>query len=366
MGQLGYEYQFRIYVSILTRLGDNVVVHVTNNMKDNGTSVHWHGMRQLNTNQYDGVPGVTQCPIAPGQSFTYKFQAIQYGSSWYHSHFSLQYTDGLYGALVVNGPASENYDEDLGMLFLSDWSHRPIASMWELVRAKGAPSLENGLINGTNTYDCSKSTDPKCTGKGKKFETVFKPGRKYRIGLVNVATNGHFQFSIDQHKLTVIAADLVPIVPYQADSVIINMGQRYDFVVEATAESGDYWLRAGWLAQCTPNNNPDDITGIVRYNAESTANPTSTGITLGDSCDDEPVSNLVPRLALDVGHPDTIVNAEVGVAFSNYLHWTINGSSLMLNWSNPTNMRVYNRETLFPTDLNILQVEASILPIRLF
>lgn len=48
----------------------------------------------------DGVNGVTECPIAPGDNFTYTFRAMQYGSSWYHSHYSVQYADGLHGPLV--------------------------------------------------------------------------------------------------------------------------------------------------------------------------------------------------------------------------------------------------------------------------
>ena len=48
----------------------------------------------------DGVNGITQCPIAPGQSFTYNWTALQYGSSWYHSHYSVQYADGALGPLV--------------------------------------------------------------------------------------------------------------------------------------------------------------------------------------------------------------------------------------------------------------------------
>jgi FtsP/CotA-like multicopper oxidase with cupredoxin domain len=348
-----------MHTKILTRLGDNLVVHVTNNMKDNGTSVHWHGVRQLNANEFDGVPGVTQCPIAPGQTFTYRFQATQYGSTWYHSHFSLQYADGLYGSLVINGPATADYDEDLGTLFLSDWAHEPVAEMWELTRKKGAPSLQNGLINGTNTFDCSKSPDPSCIGNGTKFETVFERGRKYRIGLINAATNGHFQFSIDGHNITVIANDLVPIVPYETQSVLINIGQRYDIVVEANAEPGDYWLRGGWQSECSANDNPDNITGIVRYDANSTALPTTIGIKVGDHCGDEPLESLVPYLALDVGSHDTIIEEEIGIAINGYLLWTINSSSLYLNWSDPTSMRVYNHENIFPTDYNILSVEAS-------
>lgn len=70
--------------------GDEVEVTVTNDLDCNGTTVHWHGIRQLNNVENDGVNAVTQCPIAPGHSYTYKFKAAQYGTSWYHSHYSLQ------------------------------------------------------------------------------------------------------------------------------------------------------------------------------------------------------------------------------------------------------------------------------------
>lgn len=80
--------------------GDTVNVTVINNMKHNGTSIHWHGIRQNQTSHMDGVNGVTQCPISPGDSYTYSFRAVQYGSSWYHSHYSVQYADGLVGPLV--------------------------------------------------------------------------------------------------------------------------------------------------------------------------------------------------------------------------------------------------------------------------
>lgn len=70
--------------------GDDIVIHVTNKIQDNGTTIHWHGIRQLNSNHMDGVNGVTQCPIAPDDTFTYKFKAMQYGHTWYHSHYSSQ------------------------------------------------------------------------------------------------------------------------------------------------------------------------------------------------------------------------------------------------------------------------------------
>lgn len=78
--------------------GDKLSITIKNTLKGNhtaenpgnGTSIHWHGFRQLNTGHMDGVNAVTQCPIAPGEQFTYVFNATQYGTSWYHSHYSLQ------------------------------------------------------------------------------------------------------------------------------------------------------------------------------------------------------------------------------------------------------------------------------------
>lgn len=70
--------------------GDTIEITVKNKLTTNGTTIHWHGIRQLHSTEMDGVNGVTQCPIAPGESFTYRFKALQYGTSWYHSHYSLQ------------------------------------------------------------------------------------------------------------------------------------------------------------------------------------------------------------------------------------------------------------------------------------
>lgn len=61
--------------------GDWIEVTVHNNL-DDGTSMHWHGLLQKETPWMDGVPGVGQCPIAPGSSFTYRFRADLYGTSW--------------------------------------------------------------------------------------------------------------------------------------------------------------------------------------------------------------------------------------------------------------------------------------------
>lgn len=62
--------------------GDNLVINVKNSMQHNGTSMHWHGVRQYHSPGSDGVNGITECAVAPGDSKTYSFQVTQFGTSW--------------------------------------------------------------------------------------------------------------------------------------------------------------------------------------------------------------------------------------------------------------------------------------------
>lgn len=312
--------------------GDTLTVHVTNNLPDNGTSVHWHGIRQLNSSEMDGVPGVTQCPIAPGDTMTYSFRLLQYGTTWYHSHFTLQYADGIFGPLVINGPASANYDEDLGTLVLQDWSHIPAFTRWG-GNPGGNPTLENIALNGTNTY-----TD-QTTGvtTGSKMEVVVEQGKTYRLRLINVAIDGGFNFHIDGHNITVIATDLVPVNPYETDQVAVHIGQRYDIIFTANAESGDYWIRSGWNTNCHAIGNSNDIavngTGILRYDSSSTADPTTQdALTVVPPCFDENVASLSPVVGIDVTNLVEVVDEvlNIDVATKSYLTWTFNTSSLWL------------------------------------
>lgn len=104
-----------------------LVVHVRNSLQSNGTGLHFHGIRQNWTDAMDGVPSITQCPIAPGDVYTYRWRAVEYGTGWYHSHFYVQAWDGVFGGIIINGPATANYDVDLGHVFLNDWYHVSIS-----------------------------------------------------------------------------------------------------------------------------------------------------------------------------------------------------------------------------------------------
>lgn len=86
--------------TIRARQGDTIRVHFRNELPQ-PTTVHWHGIRL--PNEMDGVPGVTQPSIAPGESFVYEFLARDPGTFWYHPHVrgSEQLGRGLYGLLII-------------------------------------------------------------------------------------------------------------------------------------------------------------------------------------------------------------------------------------------------------------------------
>jgi FtsP/CotA-like multicopper oxidase with cupredoxin domain len=88
--------------------GSTVVVRVTNDIQL-PTTVHWHGIRI--DNRFDGVPGLTQDPIGPGESFTYEIRVPDAGMFWYHPHVreDVQQDLGLYGNLLVVPSDPEYY-----------------------------------------------------------------------------------------------------------------------------------------------------------------------------------------------------------------------------------------------------------------
>jgi iron transport multicopper oxidase len=104
-------------------VGDTLSVTVHNNLPDQSTSLHFHGMWQKGSQTYDGAGQVTQCPIQPGNSFTYTFTANPAGTHWYHSHVGGQYPDGLRGKMIVHDKAWESslkIDQQM-YLSMSDW-----------------------------------------------------------------------------------------------------------------------------------------------------------------------------------------------------------------------------------------------------
>ncbi|CAG8187589.1 unnamed protein product [Penicillium olsonii] len=323
--------------------GDEVVVHLTNSLPDslqNGTSIHFHGIRQFWTNQNDGVVSITQCPLAPNNTITYKWRAMQYGTTWYHSHIGLQAWEGLFGGIIIHGPASANYDEDKGVIIMNDWDLNTVDQLFMSAQTDGPPTLDSGLINGTNVF----GYDGNLNQTGTRFNTSFTAGTSYRLRLVNAACDTHYKFSIDNHTMTVIANDLVPIEPYKTTVLNIAMGQRYDVIVKADQVSvaKNFWLRTIPQNACSENANPKNIKGIVYY-GDSPSTPSTIGYSYTDSCDDEAMSDLVPIVS------ETVSNAfynksepvSLGKNGGSLYRWKLNSTSMHVDWEDPTLLEVY-------------------------
>lgn len=323
---------------ITANWGDNLEITVVNNLQNNGTSLHWHGFTQKNSNDQDGVGGVTQCPIAPGNSQVYKFQATQYGTSWYHSHFSSQYGDGVRGAIVINGPTSANYDVDLGTVMITDdYALTAFQESW-LASRFGPPTAQNYLLNGKNV-----KTDGSA---GQRQTWTFTPGLKHKIRLINGAVDHQYKVQIDQHSMLVVAADFVPITPYSTNELALSTGQRYDIIVEAKQTVGNYWFRALKAGDCSYGGNDGTgiANGIISYTGAGSALPTSKLTTThSDACVDEPLSVLKPVVAKNVdssGFTSGVSSLGVGVgtvrtSSDTVFQWTVGGISQVIDWSNP-------------------------------
>ncbi|KAK7964083.1 multicopper oxidase [Apiospora saccharicola] len=339
--------------------GDEVIVHLTNNLKTstNGTSLHFHGIRQNMTNDNDGVASITQCPTAPGHTFNYKWRATQYGSSWYHSHFALQAWQGVFGGIVINGPATANYDNDLGLMFLNDWSHRTVDELWDTAQTAGPPKLDNALINGTNTFNSSG------TMIGSRNAINLVEGQSHRLRLVNGALDTLFKFSIDNHTMTVIANDLVPIEPFTTDVLSIGIGQRYDVIITANqqAVANKFWLRATPQSACSSIANPDNVRGVVYYGAATDGEPTTHAHGFEDNCLDTDSSLLVPHIKATVGPNSwqSTNTVSIGTNDQSVFRWFINSTTMVVNWGNPTVLQVHNNESSFAKSNAVVQLATA-------
>jgi FtsP/CotA-like multicopper oxidase with cupredoxin domain len=314
------------------------------------------------SNKQDKKTYRTIGPIPPGGSFTYRFRATRYGTSWYHSHFSLQYSEGLIGPIVINGPTSANWDVDLGAVFVQDWFYTPAFQAWFAFRSHPPLRADTGLINGSN----------KNGTLGKYTEFVFTPGKKYLMRIINTSTDQHFKFSIDQHTMTVTSADFIPIMPYNQTVLeigigisqvefVLTKGQRYNVIFEANQEVDNYWMRAIPATDCCSNFNADGIRAIVRYEGvtDNTTDPTSTPFNITSTeCKDE--TGLIPVVPKNVG--PLSYGEEMNLAIdqtSTYVMFTLNGSSLFIDWDNPTLIMVENGDPSYPGDYNVISVNGT-------
>jgi len=332
--------------------GDWIEVTVKNEITgpDEGTAIHWHGFLQTGTPEADGVPGVTQCPIAPGDSYTYRFRASLVGTSWWHSHYSAQYSAGAFGPMIVYGPSQVEYDIDVGVILLTDHYHKDYFTIVEQVTevvplVGGVPNVtaiipvsDNNLINGMNNYDCSRITDgTPCTPDAPLAQFEFTPGKIHRLRLVNAGSDGVQKFSIDGHEMLIIANDFTQIVPYTTKIVTLAVGQRTDVLVQGLADGkGTYWMRSN-LTSCSIAAAPL-VKAVIHYDSSNALPTTSPWPDTSDPCATDDLAGIEPWFPITPSEPATTVTITVSATINSTGHfvWTMNGSSFRANYNFPT------------------------------
>jgi len=203
------------------RVGDEIIVHFQNDL-DQPTTIHWHGLRI--SDAMDGTPRV-QDPVAPGESFTYRFTAPEAGSFWYHPHVrgNEQVERGLYGPLVIHGEHDPDYDHERYMMLddilLDDdgqIASFELSHMEQMHGRTGNTLVNNGVID-----------DP--------IKATAEQGQVERWRLVNPSNARTMSLSISGAHVRIIGTDggLLD-EPYDVrtgDRITLAVGQRYDVEV---------------------------------------------------------------------------------------------------------------------------------------
>lgn len=207
--------------SIKVNKGDRVIVTLNNGFAVKNTSLHFHGLFQNGTNQMDGPEMITQCPIAPGSSFTYNFTVDnQSGSYWYHSHTKGQYMDGMKGTFVVEDPKFPfDYDKE-EVLELAEWYHKDIDTLTKkfmnVYNPTGAEPIPQNLIL-NNTMNLTWAVEPDTT---------------YLLRFINTGGFVSQYVWIEDHDFEVVEVDGVYVEPYTASMLYITVAQRYTVLLK--------------------------------------------------------------------------------------------------------------------------------------
>jgi len=237
--------------------GDIAEIVVHNKLKES-TSLHWHGVYL--PNKEDGVPYLTQMPIEPNETFTYRFPIIQSGTHWYHSHSGFQEQIGMYGSLVLlkkkEDPTFRKGIDDLPEvpIILSEWTdikpenvHRMLhnANDWPAIKKGTVQSYSEAIKAGhfktklgnemkrMLAMDVSDVYYDKflINGKNESQLSQFKGGEKVRLRISNGGASSYFWLNYAGGKMTVVANDGNDVEPVEVDRLIIGVAETYDIVV---------------------------------------------------------------------------------------------------------------------------------------
>ncbi len=208
------------------RQGERVKILVENQLKEE-TTVHWHGLRVPHS--MDGVPHLTQKPIAAGGTFTYEFDVPDAGTYWYHPHQRSfeQVGRGLYGPLIIEEREPIAVDRDITWV-LDDWRLGRDAQISDDFGNRHDMS-HNGRVGNTVTINGRISEEFKV-----------KRGERIRLRLINAANARIFGLDLGAFNPQVIALDGQPVEPHSPPGgrIILGPAMRADVVLDMMGKPG--------------------------------------------------------------------------------------------------------------------------------
>ncbi|MBN8812341.1 MULTISPECIES: copper resistance system multicopper oxidase [unclassified Sphingomonas] len=246
---------------IRLRQGQTVRLSVTNDLHDEDSSIHWHGL--LVPFQFDGVPGISFPGIKPKSTFVYEFPIIQSGTYWYHSHSGLQEQLGHYGPIVIDPEGEDPIASDREhVIVLSDHSqmhphfifrklkqqagyfNHQKQTLGSLLAGKDQP-LKDRLDWGRMRMDPTDVSDVTgaaytylVNGHGPKdnWTALFRPGERVRLRIINASAMTNFNVRIPGLPMTVVQADGQNVQPVSVDEFQIAIAETYDVIVTPSDE----------------------------------------------------------------------------------------------------------------------------------
>jgi manganese oxidase len=204
--------------------GDRVRILVTNKLGE-GTAVHWHGF--LLPSGMDGVQGISQPSIPPGDTFAYEFTLKQHGTQMYHSHGDelVQIGLGTMGFFIIHPrERPQKIDRDYA-IFLNEWFVAP-----------GASRPDPSVMNDFNLFSFNSRVYPGTA------PLVARPGERVRIRFGHVGQDFH-AIHLHGHVFPIVATDggdVPPSAQYPETTISIGPGQTRD--IEFIATGGDWPL----------------------------------------------------------------------------------------------------------------------------
>jgi FtsP/CotA-like multicopper oxidase with cupredoxin domain len=293
------------------RQGEPVRITVTNQL-DQETTVHWHGIRLPIS--MDGVPGISQAPIAPGESFTYAFTPPDAGTFWYHPHAnSLQQLGrGLFGALIVEEFAPVAVDRDLTWV-LSDWR---LQADGNIAPGFGNPmeAAMSGRVGNIVTVNGTAAT-----------EQVVRAGDRVRLRLINASLARIMALRIEGHSPTVVAVDGQTCEPHSPKDgrLLLGPAMRVDVIMDMLGEPGgrysvtdDFYEGLSYtLTRLAYSNAPANLRGADPQPALP-RNPL-------------PEPDLASVIHHELKLQGGMMSDMGGMAGMSHAVWSINGTSMM-------------------------------------